>query len=557
MGTCAIDKAKGGAESSAHFVRDRRRALPAFLKVFCVMADIFISYAKSDRAPADELSQRLLRKGFTVWFDKSLGPGHNWRQKIKSEIEQARALIVIWSASSVQSTFVMAEVDAALKIEKPVITLVEPEFNVDDIPLGFGHIQTALISDDKALAAMLAESGVAPAPRPAPAAPVERTAHDIFTVPQPGITLIDRTQTVEGQRMAEVLKLKGRCIRLCGPTRSGKTIFINQILSQRHPLYLSGGVIQEIEAFHDHLAVQLDPPMDGRPSEAQVFMRVTASGRPIVIDDYHRIPTGTRKAILARAQAYLDKGISLILVSWTDIDGARIQADSGLDGRSEPPIYMSLWRSSDIIKIGRIGFAEGLNVTLDPFTLAAITRQSFCNPSLMQQHCYKVAQVCGVLERQATRRQIGITNTQAIELFKGACAQTHKNLAAWIERGTDASIALKTGKATSVYGLILLAVMDMEPIHMMSMARLAKNMRERAVDGSTINEYNAENAVRDFIARLAHNPHRHTALDFVELERKLHIHPFFKRYLLWDFAPSKGYGYPNLTKYKDEKATAA
>ena len=301
------------------------------------MADIFISYSKADRALADDLSERLERKSFTVWFDESLGPGHHWRQKIKSEIEQARALVVIWSESAINSTFVVAEVDAALKIEKPVIALRKRTFDVQKIPLGFGHIQTSLVSDDEALFAMLAENSIA-APAPAPPGPPERTAQDIFAVPKPGITLIDRTQTPEGKKIAEVLKSKGRCIRLCGPTRSGKTVFINQVLSQRNPLYLSGGVIQEIEAFHDHLAAELDPPMEGTPTEAQVFKRVIASGRPIVLDDYHRIPTLTREAILTRAQSYLDQGIALILVSWTDIDGARIQADGGLDGRSEPPI---------------------------------------------------------------------------------------------------------------------------------------------------------------------------------------------------------------------------
>jgi hypothetical protein len=46
------------------------------------MADIFISYSKSDRALALKLSTFLESEGWTVWWDKSLEAADLYRDEI-------------------------------------------------------------------------------------------------------------------------------------------------------------------------------------------------------------------------------------------------------------------------------------------------------------------------------------------------------------------------------------------------------------------------------------------------------------------------------------------
>jgi hypothetical protein len=46
------------------------------------MADIFISYAKSDQPLALKLSSFLESEGWTVWWDKSLGAADLYRDEI-------------------------------------------------------------------------------------------------------------------------------------------------------------------------------------------------------------------------------------------------------------------------------------------------------------------------------------------------------------------------------------------------------------------------------------------------------------------------------------------
>jgi len=106
------------------------------------MADIFISYAREDRECARVLAETLQRRGSTVWWDREMYAGEDFEEVIEREIENARAMIVLWSASSVRSHFVKAEATRALEMSKllPV--------RIDDarLPLRFINLHTTDLS---------------------------------------------------------------------------------------------------------------------------------------------------------------------------------------------------------------------------------------------------------------------------------------------------------------------------------------------------------------------------------------------------------------------------
>ncbi len=513
------------------------------------MADIFVSYAKEDLAAVDLLREDLEAKGFSVWSDTQLLPGHEWRTRLREEIDQSRALIVVWTSHSKNSTFVQEEVDRARSVDKPVIALRERGFKVEEVPLGFGSIQTHIISDRNAILKALDDFKIIPAAQIAQLSG-GRSVYEIFARAIPDTTLVDRSNSPEGQKIRSALSKRGFCARLCGPTKSGKSVLLHQILGTRNPIYLSGGLIRNLQLFYGYLAVKVEGGQMLGDDEAATMERVLASKRPIVIDDFHRVNFPTRRAIVKRIQAFLDAEVNVVLVSWTDIEGEKIDSDPGLDGRSEP-VEMSYWKAADITRIGRAGFVNGLNVEVDPQLLLALTHQSFQNPFLMQQYCCKVAELHGILERRSSPIKVSMTEDALRQMFKESCIQTRKHFLSCIERRGDQMVTLSTGATTSIYGLILLAVSNMEPIHKMGMDTLARKMRER-VQGSTqaLTPIAVESAVKAFMQRLEKNEHQHTAVDYYG--GKLHIHPFFKRYLLWDFGPSKGYAHPDLTRYQDE-----
>src|ERR1700730_2728776 len=105
------------------------------------MADIFISYSKSDRELALKLSAFLESEGWSVWWDKSLGAGDAYRDEIMKQLAFARAVITIWTENSVKSDWVRAEAGRA-KAEGKLIPVKVSRLTYHDIPLPFGEMHT-------------------------------------------------------------------------------------------------------------------------------------------------------------------------------------------------------------------------------------------------------------------------------------------------------------------------------------------------------------------------------------------------------------------------------
>jgi len=129
------------------------------------MADIFISYAKSDRALALKLSAFLEAEGWSVWWDKSLSAGESYRDEIMKELAAARAVIVIWTQASIGSDWARAEAGRA-KAEGKLIPVKAPALTYSDIPLPFGEMHTENLNATDliraALVAQLSKPAVAP-----------------------------------------------------------------------------------------------------------------------------------------------------------------------------------------------------------------------------------------------------------------------------------------------------------------------------------------------------------------------------------------------------------
>jgi hypothetical protein len=121
------------------------------------MADIFISYSKSDHALALKLSTFLESEGWTVWWDKSLAAADLYRDEIMKQLAAARAVVTIWTENSIKSDWVRAEAGTAKK-EGKLIAVKTADVAYADIPLPFGEMHTENIeSTDLIRAAVVAQ----------------------------------------------------------------------------------------------------------------------------------------------------------------------------------------------------------------------------------------------------------------------------------------------------------------------------------------------------------------------------------------------------------------
>src|SRR5262245_3967839 len=106
------------------------------------MADVFVSYKKSDADRVRPLVENLRAAGLDVWWDEGIQPSSSWRVEIAKQLNGAKCVVAVWTEDSVDpegGQWVMEEAGhgQARKVLAPVrLDLVAP-------PLGFGEVQYA------------------------------------------------------------------------------------------------------------------------------------------------------------------------------------------------------------------------------------------------------------------------------------------------------------------------------------------------------------------------------------------------------------------------------
>jgi adenylate cyclase len=73
------------------------------------MADVFVSYARSDKALVAPLVAVIEAKGWSVWWDPAISPGQEFDGRIDAELDAAAAVLVAWTPTSVTSRWVRGE----------------------------------------------------------------------------------------------------------------------------------------------------------------------------------------------------------------------------------------------------------------------------------------------------------------------------------------------------------------------------------------------------------------------------------------------------------------
>ena len=102
------------------------------------MADVFVSYARSDKARVAPLVAAIEAQGWSVWWDPEIAAGQEFDRQIATELKSAAAVVVVWTPTSVESRWVRGEArDAA---DRGV--LVPVRFDAADLPIDVRAIHT-------------------------------------------------------------------------------------------------------------------------------------------------------------------------------------------------------------------------------------------------------------------------------------------------------------------------------------------------------------------------------------------------------------------------------
>jgi TolB-like protein/Tfp pilus assembly protein PilF len=106
------------------------------------LPDIFLSYGHGDEATARRFADSFEREGFSVWWDASLRSGDAFDATIEAALRSAKAVVVLWSAISVQSRWVRAEATLADRNK----TLMPVMIELCDRPIMFELMHTTDLS---------------------------------------------------------------------------------------------------------------------------------------------------------------------------------------------------------------------------------------------------------------------------------------------------------------------------------------------------------------------------------------------------------------------------
>jgi len=107
------------------------------------MADVFVSYARSDKARVAPLVAAIEAQGWSVWWDPEIAPGQEFDRQISAELKIATAVLVVWTPDSVESRWVRGEAREAA--ERGI--LVPVRFENASLPIDVRALHTTDLDD--------------------------------------------------------------------------------------------------------------------------------------------------------------------------------------------------------------------------------------------------------------------------------------------------------------------------------------------------------------------------------------------------------------------------
>jgi hypothetical protein len=110
---------------------------------------VFISHSHKDEALATKVVTYLEAAGLDAWYDKrEIMPGDNWAEKIAKGLRESDAMVVLLTASALDSESVRRDIDYALSERSfnrrliPVLVGDSEDLGSYQIPWIFGRLNT-------------------------------------------------------------------------------------------------------------------------------------------------------------------------------------------------------------------------------------------------------------------------------------------------------------------------------------------------------------------------------------------------------------------------------
>lgn len=337
---------------------------------------------------------------------------------------------------------------------------------------------------------------------------------EVFTpTTQPSVTFIDDHLREKTKVLQRALEMGGAVVTLSGPSKSGKTVFVEKTIGTDNLLQVTGSGVGHAETLWKRVFDKIGTPIpasvtstgatetgaaakvaggmplfaSGEVSVAQKSTTTTATtsafvtdylnlivkelantGFVVFIDDFHYIPKPVQEEIATLIKEAVRQGVLFVCASVPYHADDVILANSDLRGRMTK-VDFDYWEPAELKKIAEKGFAA-LNVRVPAALVDAFSLEAAGSPQLMQALCLNL---CFEMDIRTTLEVAAEVPADLLTIQK-ICSMTSlmNDYSSIIFSMTDGpktrgekrkAYVLKDGAVLDVYPLILRAIAQNPP----------------------------------------------------------------------------------------------
>lgn len=344
-------------------------------------------------------------------------------------------------------------------------------------------------------------------------------ATDVFT-PQrkPTVTLVSDHLADMTATYNSVMDEGGKLVRVVGPSKSGKTVFIKNAVGENMVPITGAGVTSPeqlwtrvLHAVGSDVAVQTERvearsggfkasgELEGgviiakgkaagevtrdRSSQAallqtkaidvlqQTIREIGGAGLTLFIDDFHYIPADVQVELAQQIKQAVENGVRIAAAAVPFRSEDVLRANDDLQGRIKD-FPFNYWDEDELIEIARLGFAE-MNIGCSDEYARTLAKEAAGSPQLMQSLCLETCRELRVLETAESPVQVpeGRDFLAAVCYRVGGSVDFSTTIRVMREgpltRGSPRkAYVLRDGSAADVYQIVVKAIaLDPPALH--------------------------------------------------------------------------------------------
>jgi hypothetical protein len=291
-------------------------------------------------------------------------------------------------------------------------------------------------------------------------------ATEVFTPGKlPEVTYIDDHLKDRARILSDALETDAAVISLSGPSKSGKTVFIEKTIGKDRLIQVTGAGITDSGKLWDRVFDIVGTPIGKRTSissgfeaaiggklggEAGILVsangEVSANGKwskaksedtdhaidylqllireiggtglVVFIDDFHYIPRSVQIEVSNQIKEAVRNGVIFVVASVPYHSDDAIRANPDLRGRTVK-LDFDYWRRDELCKIANKGFSA-LQTTASPAYVQALASEAAGSPQLMQSLCLTTC-----FENDVRETQHSVKNLASdMEAISRVCSRT-------------------------------------------------------------------------------------------------------------------------------------